>query len=217
MFRLLIELHEELYPCLYAFLQKPCLSKGPLAFIGAAPSVAEIETIRLHRMLLAYYRQVLRVNRLLPKHLLWDGSLLSKLLFPPHPDTGVRLLAARCYASHVSMAEFERVGDKGAVMDVAKFVDGSNKKPHYSIRTLARALTFAADIAGPFVLRRALWEGMLMAFTIVLDGGSAETATGLAQAYPCWCPQSSIIACQGTEFSSWAVYRRIHQVWTVSS
>ncbi|KAG1851990.1 hypothetical protein C8R48DRAFT_836267 [Suillus tomentosus] len=106
-FCLLIELHEELYPCLYAFLQKQCLSKGPLAFIAAAPSVAEIETIRLHRMLLAYYR-LLRANRLLPKHLLWDGSLLSKLLFPPHPDTGVRLLAARCYASHVSMAESER-------------------------------------------------------------------------------------------------------------
>ncbi|KAG1818477.1 uncharacterized protein BJ212DRAFT_1479486 [Suillus subaureus] len=106
-FCLLIEFHEELYPCLYVFLQKPCLSKGPLAFIAAAPSVAEIETTRLHCMLLAYYR-LLRANRLLPKHLLWDESLLSKLLFPPHPDTGVRLLAARCYASHVSMAEIER-------------------------------------------------------------------------------------------------------------
>ncbi|KAG1796060.1 uncharacterized protein HD556DRAFT_1471547 [Suillus plorans] len=156
-FRLLIELHEELYPCLYAFLQKPCLSKGPFAFIAAAPSVAEIETIRLHRMLLAYYRQVLRANRLLPKHLLWDGSLLSKLLFPPHPDTDVRLLAARCYASYVSMAKIERVCDKGAVMDVAELADGSNKKPRHSIRTLARALMFAAYIAGPFRLRRALW------------------------------------------------------------
>lgn len=93
--------------CLYAFLQKPCLSKGPLAFIAVAPSVAEIETTRLHCMLLAYYR-LLRANRLLPKHLLWDGALLSKLLFPPHSDTGVRLLAARCYASHVGMAEVER-------------------------------------------------------------------------------------------------------------
>ncbi|KAG2364226.1 hypothetical protein BDR07DRAFT_1608254 [Suillus spraguei] len=106
-FCLLIELHEELYSCLYVFLQKSCLSKGPLAFIAAAPSITEIETSRLHRMLLAYYR-LLRANRLLPKHLLWDGSLLSKLLFPPHPDTGVRLFAARCYASHVGMAELER-------------------------------------------------------------------------------------------------------------
>ena len=124
-FCLLIELHEELYPCvslsclfiylvfisgsrcLYAFLQKPCLSRGPLAFIAAAPSVTDIDTTRLHRMLLAYYR-LLRANRLLPKHLLWDGSLLSKLLFPPHHDEGVKLFAARCYASHVGMAEVER-------------------------------------------------------------------------------------------------------------
>ncbi|KAG2106569.1 uncharacterized protein F5147DRAFT_774850 [Suillus discolor] len=103
-FRLLIELHEKLHPSLYAFLQTPCLSKGPLAFIAAAPSVAEIETICRHRMLLAYYR-LLRAN--LPKHLLSDGSLLSKLFFPPHPDTGVRLLAARYYASHIGMAEIE--------------------------------------------------------------------------------------------------------------
>jgi midasin len=32
-----------------------------------------------------------------------------------------------------------------------------------------------------FGLRRALWEGMLMAFTMVLDGRSAETVTDLAQ------------------------------------
>jgi len=82
------------------------------------------------------------------------------------------------------------VGDRGAVMDVAEFyisvksaelADGSNKKPHYSMRTLARALTFASDVAGMFGLRRALWEGMLMAFTMVLDTGSAETVTELAQ------------------------------------
>ncbi|KAG0703770.1 P-loop containing nucleoside triphosphate hydrolase protein [Suillus ampliporus] len=106
-FCLLIEFHEELYPCFYAFLQKSCLSKGPLSFIAAAPCVADIDTTHLHRMLLAYYR-LLRANRLLPKYLLWDGSLLSELLFPPHPDAGVRLLAARCYASHVGMAEVER-------------------------------------------------------------------------------------------------------------
>jgi midasin len=73
-------------------------------------------------------------------------------------------------------ALFRSISDKGA-----EFADGSNKKPHYSMRTLARALTFAADIAGLFGLRRALWEGMLMAFTMVLDGGSAETVTALAQ------------------------------------
>ncbi|KAF7364926.1 Midasin [Mycena venus] len=86
------------------------------------------------------------------------------------------------------------VGDKPAIMNVAKFysavkqladtrqiADGSNHKPHYSMRTLARALAFAADIAGAYSLRRAIWEGCLMAFTMVLDTPSAEVVTALAQ------------------------------------
>jgi midasin len=86
------------------------------------------------------------------------------------------------------------VGDKAAIMNVAEFyaavkqladtrqiADGSNHKPHYSMRTLARALSFAADIASAYSLRRAIWEGCLMAFTMVLDAPSAEVVTALAQ------------------------------------
>ncbi|KAJ6530392.1 midasin nuclear AAA ATPase [Mycena vulgaris] len=86
------------------------------------------------------------------------------------------------------------VGDKAAIMNVAEFytavkqladtrqiADGSNHKPHYSMRTLARALSFAAEIAGAYSLRRAIWEGCLMAFTMVLDAPSAEIVTALAQ------------------------------------
>ncbi|KAH9851719.1 midasin [Lenzites betulinus] len=86
------------------------------------------------------------------------------------------------------------VGDKGAIMDVAEFysavkrladerqiADGSNHRPHFSMRTLARALTFAADMAPSYSLRRALWEGCLMAFTMVLDCPSATAVTSLAQ------------------------------------
>ncbi|KAI8971187.1 midasin [Trametes punicea] len=86
------------------------------------------------------------------------------------------------------------VGDKGAIMDVAEFytavkrlseqrqiADGSNHRPHFSMRTLARALTFAAHMASMYSLRRALWEGCLMAFTMVLDGPSAVAVTALAQ------------------------------------
>ncbi|KAJ7288003.1 P-loop containing nucleoside triphosphate hydrolase protein [Mycena rebaudengoi] len=86
------------------------------------------------------------------------------------------------------------LGDKAAIMNVAEFyaavkqlaesrqiADGSNHRPHYSMRTLARALTFAADIASAYSLRRAIWEGCLMAFTMVLDAPSAEVVTALAQ------------------------------------
>ncbi|KAH9924312.1 midasin [Epithele typhae] len=86
------------------------------------------------------------------------------------------------------------VGDKGAIMDVAEFytavkglaeerqiADGANHRPHFSMRTLARALTFASDMAPSYSLRRALWEGCLMAFTMALDSPSAAAVTALAQ------------------------------------
>ncbi|EIN12894.1 P-loop containing nucleoside triphosphate hydrolase protein [Punctularia strigosozonata HHB-11173 SS5] len=86
------------------------------------------------------------------------------------------------------------VGDKGAILDVAEFytavnalarerriADGSNHRPHYSMRTLSRALTFAADITPAFGLRRSLWEGCMMAFTMVLDEPSLAMVTGLAE------------------------------------
>ncbi|CAK5270478.1 unnamed protein product [Mycena citricolor] len=89
------------------------------------------------------------------------------------------------------------VADKAAVMHVAEFyaavkslaetrqiADGANHRPHYSMRTLARALGFAAEIASRYGLRRALWEGCLMAFTMVLDAESAsQVVTGLAVKY----------------------------------
>ena len=86
------------------------------------------------------------------------------------------------------------VSDKAAIMDVAEFymavkalaadrhiADASNRRPHFSMRTLTRALTFAAEIASAYSLRRALWEGCLMAFTMALDVPSAELVTSLAQ------------------------------------
>ena len=88
------------------------------------------------------------------------------------------------------------ISDKAAILNVAEFylaikklirdrqiADGSNHTPHYSIRTLARALTFAADMASIYGLRRALWEGCLMAFTMILDSPSAELVIGVAQQY----------------------------------
>ncbi|PFH53375.1 hypothetical protein AMATHDRAFT_1433 [Amanita thiersii Skay4041] len=87
------------------------------------------------------------------------------------------------------------VGDKAAIMNVTEFyqnikalseqrqiADGSNRRPHYSMRTLVRALTFASEIANVygFPLRRAIWEGCLMAFTMILDRKSAEAVRALA-------------------------------------
>ncbi|THH06083.1 hypothetical protein EW145_g4329 [Phellinidium pouzarii] len=86
------------------------------------------------------------------------------------------------------------VTDKAAIFDVAQFytsvkrlsesgkiADGSDHRPHYSMRTLSRALTFAADTVQMFGLRRGLWEGFTMTFTMVLDQASSEIVLDLAR------------------------------------
>ncbi|KAG8982623.1 hypothetical protein FRB90_006670, partial [Tulasnella sp. 427] len=107
---------------------------------------------------------------------------------PPDEDKEALLAIVKQYISHCSLA------DPAAIMDVAEFyaevrrltesraiADGSNRRPHFSMRTLARALTFTADVTPVFGLRRALWEGCLMAFTMTLDAKSADIVKPLAE------------------------------------
>ncbi|KAK4054525.1 AAA ATPase midasin [Microbotryomycetes sp. JL201] len=62
----------------------------------------------------------------------------------------------------------------------AQLSDGANQAPHFSMRTLARALTFAAEFADAFGhLRRSLYEGFLMSFTMLLDPKSQEIVSAL--------------------------------------
>lgn len=72
--------------------------------------------------------------------------------------------------------------DERAAMDVVDFyleakrlaldhrlADGANQRPHFSMRTLSRALTYVADTAAIYGLRRALYEGFSMTFLTMLD------------------------------------------------
>jgi midasin len=106
----------------------------------------------------------------------------------PDADRETLLSIIEKYIGHCT------IGDKGAIMDVADFytaiktlsdqrkiVDGDNRRPHYSIRTLARSLMWASGATKTFGLRRALWEGCLMAFTMTLDSPSAEVLIALAR------------------------------------
>ncbi|KDN47531.1 P-loop containing nucleoside triphosphate hydrolase protein [Tilletiaria anomala UBC 951] len=81
-------------------------------------------------------------------------------------------------------------GDKRVVDDAAQtyvdiktlaqngeLADGANQRPHFSIRTLARALTSAVQFAPSFGLRRSLYEGFLMCFITSLDPESSHKAT----------------------------------------
>ena len=70
-------------------------------------STESIEPSRLHRLLLAYYR-ILRANRPLPNDLCWQVHILSHLFRSRHTDSGVNLLAIRCYALQTGMSDAQR-------------------------------------------------------------------------------------------------------------
>lgn len=109
-------------------------------------------------------------------------------LYVPSPDSDrealraivekyVGELAARDKAvvDHAAQAylDVKTLAQRGEV------ADGANQRPHYSIRTLARALTSAVHLAASFGLRRALFEGFLMCFTMGLDAESTTKITDL--------------------------------------
>ncbi|QHS74848.1 AAA family ATPase midasin [Saccharomyces paradoxus] len=53
--------------------------------------------------------------------------------------------------------------------DSNTIVDGSNQKPHFSIRTLTRTLLYVTDIIHIYGLRRSLYDGFCMSFLTLLD------------------------------------------------
>ena len=106
----------------------------------------------------------------------------------PAPDTDREALLA------IVGQRMSRIALAGGRSDVADFYesmrklsgarqisDGSNQHPHFSMRTLTRALTFATDAHTSFGLRRAIWGGCLMAFTMTLDARGPELARPIAE------------------------------------
>ncbi|GAA6063185.1 hypothetical protein JCM10212_006851 [Sporobolomyces blumeae] len=100
---------------------------------------------------------------------------------PPDEDRDALRTIVEGYIGRVA------VSDRQVVLDVAELystvkslalraqlADGQNLPPHFSMRTLARALSFASEFASTFGLRRALYEGFVMAFTMLLDPKSQD-------------------------------------------
>ncbi|WWC59552.1 uncharacterized protein I303_102108 [Kwoniella dejecticola CBS 10117] len=115
----------------------------------------------------------------------------TELYVPPPDDDREALIAI----VHQYLGD-AAAGDRSVILDVVELyttlkqlsaakeiVDGSNAAPHYSMRTLARALTFAVESAPLFGLRRGIWEGYLMAFTMSLDDNSAKLAHEVGEKY----------------------------------
>lgn len=73
-----------------------------------------------------------------------------------------------------------------AARDLAKthqLADGAGQRPHFSIRTLSRALVTASTISPIYHLRRALFEAFSMCFLTLLDESSSKI---LSEALEVW-------------------------------
>ena len=104
------------------FLRHPNRREGPLSYIKQVDDVAQLDATILHRQLLAYYR-ILQANRSLPEQLVWPIAPLSRLVYTPHPDTGVRFLAIRCMSLQMGMMEGRRAELEKEIIGDVKDVD----------------------------------------------------------------------------------------------
>ncbi|KAI6834575.1 midasin [Hortaea werneckii] len=68
-----------------------------------------------------------------------------------------------------------------ALADDNKLVDGAGQKPHFSLRSLTRTLSFSKYIAPQCNIRRALYEGFQMSFLTFLDLESARLVQPLLE------------------------------------
>lgn len=105
-----------------AFLRHPKRREGPLSYINQVYDITQLDAHILHRQLLAYYR-ILQANRSLPEQLVWPIAPLSRLVYTPHPDTGVRFLSIRCLTLQMGMIEGRRVALEKEIIGEVKDVD----------------------------------------------------------------------------------------------
>ncbi|KKK12377.1 hypothetical protein ARAM_006103 [Aspergillus rambellii] len=99
-------------------------------------------------------------------------------LYVHSPDTELDDLLSliRKYLGDLILSDSRAVPDLAQLyMETKKFsnenklTDGAGQRPHFSIRTLVRALIYAADHAHIYGLRRAMFEGFSMSFLTVLS------------------------------------------------
>lgn len=86
-----------------------------------------------------------------------------------HSDLAVSVDTATLYQEVIALAEQN------------KLVDGAGQRPHFSLRTLTRTLSYTNHIAPLCSLRRALYEGFQMCFMTFLDIESAALVQPLLE------------------------------------
>ncbi|KAK3703625.1 AAA ATPase midasin [Vermiconidia calcicola] len=111
-------------------------------------------------------------------------------LYVESPDKDLRSLQSivRSYLGQ------EALNDQAVAMDIStlyqkitalseqnRLVDGSGQRPHFSLRTLTRTLSYTRYIAPSCNLRRALYEGFQMSFMTFLDIESSKLVQPLLE------------------------------------
>ncbi|KAF9110511.1 AAA ATPase midasin [Mortierella sp. AM989] len=90
--------------------------------------------------------------------------------------------------------ESSTLGDQRAIADIADFylavkalsnahklADGANQRPHFSMRTLTRALQFVREIVTTYGLRRSIYEAFSMTFLTQLSKDSEKVVQALVE------------------------------------
>ncbi|BGP02385.1 AAA ATPase midasin [Rhodotorula toruloides] len=141
---------------------------------------------------------------------------------PPDEDRDALRTIVEGYIGRVAVSDRQVVADVAELYSAVKslvtraqLADGQNMPPHFSMRTLARALSFAADFAPTFGLRRALYEGFVMAFTMLLDERSQSVVRALIDKHvvqPAKNPRS-LMERVPTKPASFDSAIRIHHYW----
>ncbi|RAH66637.1 AAA family ATPase midasin [Aspergillus aculeatinus CBS 121060] len=106
----------------------------------------------------------------------------------PDSDLDDLLSLIQKYLGDLALTDARAVPDLGQLYMEAKklntenkLTDGAGQRPHFSIRTLVRALVYVADHAHIYGLRRAIYEGFSMSFLTVLSQESERLLAPLLE------------------------------------
>lgn len=99
----------------------------------------------------------------------------------PDGDLGNLISVVNEYIGHLCLADEKAPADISRLYleikqlaEAHRLVDGAGQRPHFSLRTLTRTLSYVNDIAQVYGLRRSLYEGFCMSFLTLLDRSSEE-------------------------------------------
>ncbi|KAI5796399.1 hypothetical protein DFH27DRAFT_115210 [Peziza echinospora] len=99
----------------------------------------------------------------------------------PDNDLGNLISVIKEYIGHLCLTDTKAPADVARLyLDIKKLAedhrlaDGAGQRPHFSLRTLTRTLSYVNDIASVYGLRRSLYEGVCMSFLTLLDAPSEQ-------------------------------------------